>query len=134
MNMDRFQNSILFLLNSVTVMLVTFFNVCARHLCKEKWIFVTKTVTNILMLSSIHFLESLQHPSLTSMSPLTLVALIEKLSSNAKLTNMSPFEDRFKRVNEKWSAINQVKELNSFSLSWWECEWSKTDRRQNKYE
>ena len=30
---------------------------------------------------------------------------------------MSPFEDRFKRVNEKWSAINQVSEVNSFSLS-----------------
>ena len=37
-------------------------------------------------------------------------------SSNAKLTNMSPFEDRFKRVNEKWSAINQVGEMSSITF------------------
>ena len=37
-------------------------------------------------------------------------------SSNAKLTNMSPFEDRFKRVNEKWSAINQVGEKSSITF------------------
>ena len=29
---------------------------------------------------------------------------------------MSPFEDRFKRVNEKWSAINQVKALTDIQI------------------